>query len=173
MCVVGLRYFVARVFITLPYSPLARQILALRGKQSLPPPENPKESQRMKPKKSDDKVRARPRREVPPIKVWVSDLEKETIAERAEQTGLSMSAFLLATGLNTPIKSRVDLLAVADLAKVNGDLGRTAGLLKLWLSEKRGQGAKPVDVESLMIEFRELQSLIREKMSSIVYARSM
>lgn len=42
MCVVGLRYFVARAFITLPYSPSARQILALRGKQSLPPPEKPK-----------------------------------------------------------------------------------------------------------------------------------
>ncbi|WP_150710037.1 plasmid mobilization protein [Pseudomonas fluorescens] len=112
---------------------------------------------------------ARPRREVPPIKVWVSDLEKATIAQRAAQTGLSMSSFLLATGLNTPIKSRVDLLAVADLAKVNGDLGRAAGLLKLWLSERRGQGARPEDVEEVMIEFRELQAIVRAKMSEIVY----
>lgn len=117
----------------------------------------------------DQGPQARPRRAVPPIKVWVSDLEKATIAQRAAQTGLSMSSFLLATGLNTPIKSRVDLLAVTDLAKVNGDLGRAAGLLKLWLSERRGQGARPEDVEEVMIEFRELQAIVRAKMSEIVY----
>ncbi|MNF18558.1 hypothetical protein D3C80_2227120 [compost metagenome] len=58
--------------------------------------------------------------------------------------------------MNTPIRSVVDLTAVADLAKVNGDLGRVAGLLKLWLSENRSQGANAVDVELVMMEFREL-----------------
>ncbi|WP_442963648.1 hypothetical protein [Pseudomonas sp. MF6784] len=42
--------------------------------------------------------------------------------------------------MNTPIRSVVDLAAVADLAKVNGDFGRVAGLLKFWLAERRGQG---------------------------------
>ncbi len=65
--------------------------------------------------------------------------------------------------LNSPIRSVVDLKAVADLAKVDGDLGRVGGLLKLWLAEKRGQGASPVEVEGMMIEFRELQSCIRGK----------
>ena len=60
-------------------------------------------------------------------------------------------------------------MAVADLAKVNGDLGRAAGLLKLWLSERRGQGARPEDVEEVMIEFRKLQAKVRAKMSEIVY----
>lgn len=58
-----------------------------------------------------------------------------------------------------------------ELVKVNGDLGRVAGLLKLWLAEKRGQGASPIDVEQMMIGFRELQGAIREKMSAIVYGR--
>lgn len=53
---------------------------------------------------------------------------------------LSLSAYLLAVGMNTPIRSVVDLAAVADLAKVNGDFGRVAGLLKFWLAERRGQG---------------------------------
>jgi len=44
------------------------------------------------------------------------------------------------------------------LGKVNGDLGRVAGLLKLWLAEKRGQGAHPVAVERLMADFRALQT---------------
>lgn len=86
----------------------------------------------------------------------------------AAQTGLSQSSYLRAVGLNTPIRSVVDLKAVSDLAKVNGDLGRVAGLLKLWLAEKRGQGAKPIDVESVMVEFRALQVEARTIMARLV-----
>lgn len=110
----------------------------------------------------------RPRRELPPIKVWVSEKERTGIADRAAMTGLSLSAYLLAVGLNTPIRSVVDLAAVADLAKVNGDLGRAAGLLKLWLAEKRGQGARATDVETIMNDFRKLQSEILTIMSRVV-----
>lgn len=111
------------------------------------------------------------RRRGKPIEVWVNDEEKAQITAHAEQSGLSRSGYLRAVGLNYPIRSVVDLAAVADLAKVNGDLGRVAGLLKLWLAEKRGQGVKPIEVERMMIEFRELQAGIREKMSAIVYSR--
>lgn len=82
-----------------------------------------------------------PRRRGKPIEVWVTDEEKATITERAEEAGMSRSGYLRTLVLNTPIRSVVDLTAVADLAKVNGDLGRVAGLLKLWLTEKRGEGA--------------------------------
>jgi len=118
------------------------------------------------------KRKASPRRRAKPIEVWVTDEEKEAITERAEQAGMSRSGYLRALGLNSPIRLVVDLKAVADLAKVNGDLGRVAGLLKLWLAEKRGQGASPVEVERMMIEFRELQSFIRGKMSAIVYVKN-
>lgn len=113
----------------------------------------------------------RPRRQVPPIKVWVTDDEKGELVRRADAAGLSCAAFLRAIGLNQPIASRADLEAVRELVKLNGDLGRVAGLLKLWLAERRGQGARPVDVEQMMIEFRELQAGIREKMSAIVFSR--
>ncbi|MNO07394.1 hypothetical protein D3C81_2295620 [compost metagenome] len=73
--------------------------------------------------------------------------------------------------MNTPIRSVVDLAAVVDLAKVNGDLGRVAGLLKLWLLEKRGQGADAIDVELMMMEFKELQVGIRKAMSAIMYGK--
>ncbi|MHA6231118.1 hypothetical protein [Pseudomonas fluorescens group sp. PF-69] len=73
--------------------------------------------------------------------------------------------------MNTPIRSVVDLAAVADLAKVNGDLGRVAGLLKLWFAEKRGQGAKSIDVEAMMMNFRVLQAQVLDLMSRIVYKR--
>ena len=53
---------------------------------------------------------------------------------------------------------------MTDLVRVNGDLGRVAGLLKLWLAEKRGQGARPVDVEAMMKDFRALQEELRSIM---------
>ena len=114
---------------------------------------------------------ARPRREVPPVKVWVTDEEKFEVAERAAQAGLSMSAYLLAAGLNHKTRSVLDLHAVKDLVQVNGDLGRVAGLLKLWLAEKRGHGARAVEVDAMMVEFRELQGKVRMIMSKVVYER--
>lgn len=117
------------------------------------------------------KEKAPARRRGKPIEVWVTDEEKATITEKAEEAGMSRSGYLRALGLNTPIRSVVDLRAVADLAKVNGDTGRVAGLLKLWLAEKRGQGAQPVDVEEMMRNFRVLQSQILDLMSRIVYQR--
>ena len=119
------------------------------------------------PSENDDR-KHRPRREVPPIKVWVTDAEKAKSAEMANQAGLSISAYVLAAGLKNPIRSKLDFQAINDLAKVNGDLGRVAGLLKLWLAEKRGQGARPTDVEAMMIDFRALQTELTFVMSRLL-----
>jgi len=103
------------------------------------------------------------------IEVWLTPKEEAELAERANETGLSRSAYLRNVGLNHPIRSVVDLKAVADLAKVNGDLGRVAGLLKLWLAEKRGQGARPIEVETIMQDFRKFQKKILELMGKVVH----
>lgn len=121
---------------------------------------------------STELQKTKARRRGKPIEVWVNDEEKARITARAEQSGLSRSGYLRAVGLNYPIRSVVDLAAVADLAKVNGDLGRVAGLLKLWLAEKHGQEARAVDVDVIMVEFRELQGEVRSIMSKVVYERS-
>lgn len=106
----------------------------------------------------DTKRTALPRRRGKPI-----DDEKVAITERAEEAGMSRSGYLRVLGSNTTIHSVVDLKAVADLGRINGDLGRVAGLLKLWLSEKNGQGASSAEIERMMIEFRELQRVSGEK----------
>lgn len=105
------------------------------------------------------------------IEVWLTPKEETELAEKANETGLSRSAYLRNVGLNHPIRSVADLKAVADLAKVNGDLGRVAGLLKLWLAEKRGQGARPMEVETMMRDFRALQQQVHEIMGYIVHER--
>ncbi|HMM46218.1 MAG TPA: conjugal transfer protein TraJ [Candidatus Macondimonas sp.] len=105
------------------------------------------------------------------IDVWVTPQEYAAIADKARQTGLSHSAYMRAMALNTPVRSIVDLGAVDHLVRVHGDLGRVAGLLKLWLAERRGIGAHPVDVEAMMKDFRSLQREMLELMGRIVFDR--
>ena len=75
------------------------------------------------------------RKDYPPIKVYCFPDEKQTIEQQASSTGLSMSSYLLRVGMGYPIRSIVDHHQVEELVKINGDLGRLGGLLKLWLSK--------------------------------------
>ena len=70
----------------------------------------------------------------------------------ARTTGNSTSAYLRKVGLGYEVKSVLDFERVAELAKVNGDLGRLGGLLKLWLSnDKRLQGFNLVEQRRLVL----------------------
>lgn len=108
------------------------------------------------------------RRHISPIKVWVTENEKERLALHAAQAGLSLSGYLRTAGLHHTMTSRCDLNAVQDLGRINGDLGRIAGLLKLWLSTKRGEGAPPFHVEKLMNDFRTQQTALTALMQRVL-----
>ncbi len=101
------------------------------------------------------------------VKVSLGDDERAEIQRRAELTGLSVSGYLRAAGLGHPIRSDYDFQAVQELAKVAGDQGRLGGLLKLWLTDKRGQGAAVADVNQLLKETRELQSRLLKIMGRL------
>lgn len=105
------------------------------------------------------------------VSVWVTPEEAAGLSDMAKQVGMSQSAYLRAVGLNQPVHSVLDLQAVQTLAKVNGDLGRVAGLLKLWLTEKRAQGERPAEVETLMRDFRILQGQVRDLMGKVLHDR--
>lgn len=99
-----------------------------------------------------------------PIKVWVSPEERATIEALAASASLSRSAYLRAAGLNLKVRSRLDVEAVTELSKVNGQLGWLAELLKLWLEDKD----HPIDVARTMKEFRELQRKSHEIMGRMM-----
>ncbi|WP_456306938.1 plasmid mobilization protein [Paraburkholderia tropica] len=67
-----------------------------------------------------------------PIKVYCLPGERAAAQAKAEPAGLSLWAYLLR--VSNVIQSILDHRRVHDLAKVNGDLGRLGGLLKLWLA---------------------------------------
>jgi len=84
------------------------------------------------------------RKDYQPIKVYCFPDEKQTIEQQAASTGLSKSSYLLRVGMGYPIRSIVDHHQVEELVKINGDLGRLGGLLKLWLS----RDTPPVGIEA-------------------------
>ncbi|HAF2127593.1 TPA: conjugal transfer transcriptional regulator TraJ [Salmonella enterica] len=70
-----------------------------------------------------------------PIKVYCLPEERALIEKNAAAAGLSLSAFLLAVGQGYEVKGITDYERVRELARINGDLGRLGGLLKLWLTD--------------------------------------
>jgi hypothetical protein len=46
-----------------------------------------------------------------------------------------LSTFLLNVGIGYQVRGIVDNKQVEELARINGDLGRLGGLLKLWLTD--------------------------------------
>ncbi|MEK6784636.1 MAG: conjugal transfer transcriptional regulator TraJ [Nitrospirota bacterium] len=87
------------------------------------------------------------RKDYQPIKVYCYPDERQTIEQQAHSTGLSKSSYLLRVGMGYPIRSIVDNHQVEELVKINGDLGRLGGLLKLWLSN--GKPAPGIDARIL------------------------
>ena len=79
----------------------------------------------------------RNRRDNQPIRVWVTPEEKAGITEMARTTGNSTSAYLRKVGLGYEVRSILDYGRAQELVKVNADLGRLGGLVKLWLTNDR------------------------------------
>ena len=68
------------------------------------------------------------------LRVPVLPEEAQIIKSQSATAGLSIAAYLRAVGLGYEIKGVVDHQQVEVLARINGDLGRLGGLLKLWLT---------------------------------------
>jgi hypothetical protein len=81
-----------------------------------------------------DAKKGKTRKESTPIKVWVTPEEEAAIATKADAHSLSASSYLRRLGLAMPLQSTIDQQAILDLVKINADLGRFGGLIKMWLT---------------------------------------
>lgn len=98
-----------------------------------------------------------------PLRVVVSATEREQIEATARSAGLSVSAFLRNVGLGHKIHSAYDQEAVIALLRVAGDQGRLGGLLKLWLTDRPGEGAAVEDVRALLDQIEVATHEVRMK----------
>lgn len=79
--------------------------------------------------------RRRPNRRDRWVQVRANAKEVEAIKAQARAVGMSVGAYLRAVGAGYQPRAVVDQDRVDTMLKVNGDLGRLGGLLKLWLSD--------------------------------------
>lgn len=126
---------------------------------------------------SDALPRPRPRRELPAIKVRVSETEREMIVAAAQSVGLSVSSYLRRLGLGYQPKSMIDLQKVEAMMRVSADAGRLGGLLKMWLTDDermaafKGRDLRPVILEALA-KIGDAQTEIRHVAEAVLKART-
>ena len=103
------------------------------------------------------------------LRVPVSTGEEQTIKRRAHDTGLPVARYMRQVSQGYMVQSTIDLCQVEKLLKVNGDLGRAGGLLKLWLSDdKRAAGMDRKEIFSVLREIKETQGLMSRVLKKMV-----
>ena len=85
---------------------------------------------------------------------------------------MSNSRSLRALGLALPIQSTIDHRAVLDLLKINADLGRLGGLIKMWLSsdesfESRSGQALQRKLDGTLNQIRALQKQMSDRIRDL------
>ena len=69
------------------------------------------------------------------LRVPVLPEEEQEIKRLAAASGLPVAAYLRNVGIGYRVSGILDNKRVEELARINGDLGRLGGLLKLWLTD--------------------------------------
>ena len=115
---------------------------------------------------------SKPTRKHRHLRVPVLPDEEATIKQLAATTGLSVAAYLRNVGLGYPVRSILDHRRVEELVRINGDLGRLGGLLKLWLTN----GARTAQfgestIRAVLAKIEDTQVKMHEVMRAVVMPR--
>ena len=107
------------------------------------------------------------------LRVPVLPEEETLIKTNAERAGLTVAAYLRNVGMGYEIRGIVDNNEVERLAKINGDLGRLGGLLKLWLTnDVRTAQFGETTILAALARIEDTQNKMIDVMRSIVRPRA-
>lgn len=113
------------------------------------------------------------RKNTSPLKVYCLPHEREKIKALATAAGKTASSYLLAVGLGYRTKTILDNRRVEELVKINGDLGRLGGLLKLWLTnDERTAKFGESTILALLSKITDTQDSMHEVMRKVVLPKS-
>lgn len=103
------------------------------------------------------------------LRVLVNDQEKAALQAQARQAKRSLGRYLREVGRGYVLKSTVDLEAVGTMAKINGDMGRLGGLLKLYLKrDPRTAAFNAGTIEALLLRIADQQEELARLMQALV-----
>jgi hypothetical protein len=108
----------------------------------------------------------------PPIKVYCLPDEKRALESAAKSVGMSISTYLRRVGLGYEVRGILDNKRVEELARINGDLGRLGGLLKLWLiDDVRTRHFGGATLLAVLSKIEDTQDRMHEVMKEVVTPR--
>ncbi|BCB08881.1 OriT-binding protein, TraJ [Vreelandella venusta] len=108
-----------------------------------------------------------------PLKVYCLPEERELIESNARQAGLSVACYLREVGQGYQVNGVMDYEYVRELVRVNGDLGRLGGLLKLWLTDDvRTAHFGAATILSLLGRIEATQEEMSQVLKSVVQPRA-
>lgn len=113
------------------------------------------------------------RKNSPPAKVYCLPDERRQVEALARASGLSLSAYLLNVGMGYQVRGILDNKRVEELARINGDLGRLGGLLKLWLTDDaRVMAFGEATIRALLSRIEDTQDKMHDVMRAVVIPRA-
>ena len=114
-----------------------------------------------------------PTRKQRQLRVPVLPGEEQEIKRLAAAAGLSVAAYLRNVALGYQVRSILDNKRVEELARINGDLGRLGGLLKLWLADDlRTAGLGEATLRAALTRIEDTQDRMIEVMRAVVLPKS-
>ena len=96
------------------------------------------------------------------LQAYITEEEHDSIAESSHRAGLTVSTFARRVCLGMRVPSKEDAQARRELCKINGDLGRLGGLLKLAITDENRATIRP-----LLKEIESSMKLLREKILEV------
>jgi len=107
------------------------------------------------------------------LRVPVLPEERALIKQQAEQSGMSVARYLREVGQGYRVTGIMDYERVRELAKVNGDLGRLGGLLKLWLTnDERTVDFGSETIRAVLHKIESTQDEMARIMTEVVQPRT-
>ncbi|WP_426107451.1 conjugal transfer transcriptional regulator TraJ [Massilia sp. TSP1-1-2] len=107
------------------------------------------------------------------LRVPVLPDEEEQIARNAKAANLPVAVFLRKIGQGYEARSILDNRRVEELVKINGDLGRLGGLLKLWLTnDVRTAVFGEATIRALLSKIEATQDQMHEVMREVLIPRA-
>ena len=117
-----------------------------------------------------DRKHSERRRRTELLQVRISEDELDIITEMAAACGISSAEYLRRLGTGFIPASKLDQITVRDLCKVAADMGRLGGLLKLWISIKRGEETSnrdSIDIKSIDGLWRDINKTYQQVKSKV------
>lgn len=107
------------------------------------------------------------------MRVPVLPDEELEVKRLAASAGLPVAAYLRNVGLGYRVSGILDNKRVEELARINGDLGRLGGLLKLWLTDDaRTATFGESTIRAVLAKIEDTQAEMHDVMRSIVLPRT-